>query len=316
MGGLGLVPLSGRSMTDYSATPSKQHLISTVGVIGFGVMGAPMAANLARAGYGVVGYSRNPEKVKERAADGVRVADSIGELVQVSDVIITMLPDSADVELVAFASDGVFASARRGLLFIDMSTIRPDVATRVAREGHSLGIHVLDAPVSGGEIGAIEGNLSIMAGGTVEAFNLARPYLDVMGRTVVHVGDAGSGQTVKAANQLIVAANMQGLAEAMVFLEAHGVAMNSAIEALGGGLAGSAVLEQKWMNMLSRSFAPGARLDLFHKDMSIVLAAARERGVTTLLGSLVGQVVAALVARGDGALDHSAMIRFVDQISK
>jgi 2-hydroxy-3-oxopropionate reductase len=184
-------------MTDYSATPSKQHLISTVGVIGFGVMGAPMAANLARAGYGVVGYSRNPEKVKERAADGVRVADSIGELVQVSDVIITMLPDSADVELVVFASDGVFASARRGLLFIDMSTIRPDVATRVAREGHSLGIHVLDAPVSGGEIGAIEGNLSIMAGGTVEAFNLARPYLDVMGRTVVHVGDAGSGQTVR-----------------------------------------------------------------------------------------------------------------------
>ncbi len=288
----------------------------TVGFIGFGIMGGPMATNLAKAGFDVVGYSRSLDRVAARSADGVVVAASLEELVRRSDVVITMLPDSPDVQTVVLGEGGVFSNASEGLLYIDMSTIRPDVAMRLALEGSALGVDALDAPVSGGEAGAIEGSLSIMAGGTAEAFSRARPYFEAMGRTVVHVGPAGSGQTVKAANQLIVAANIQGLAEAVVFLEAHGVEMAPALEVLGGGLAGSTVLQRKSTNMLNRSFAPGFRLDLFHKDMSIIQAAARDKGVTTLLGSLVAQVISSLVAQGDGALDHSAMIRVVDELSK
>lgn len=290
--------------------------MTTVGFVGFGIMGAPMASNLAKAGFDVTGFSRSLEKVAALADHGVSVAPSLEELVQVSDVIITMLPDSPDVESVVFGEHGIFSNAARGLLFIDMSTIRPDVAVRIAHKGETLGVDALDAPVSGGEAGAIEGSLSIMVGGSADAFARARPFFEAMGRTIVHVGPPGSGQTVKAANQLIVAANIQGLAEAVVFLEAHGVVMEPAIEVLGGGLAGSTVLQRKSTNMLTRSFAPGFRLSLFHKDMGIVQAAAREKGVTTLLGSLVAQVIGSLVAQGDGDLDHSAMIRVVDELSK
>jgi 2-hydroxy-3-oxopropionate reductase len=290
--------------------------MATIGFIGFGIMGAPMATNLAKAGFDVMGFSRTPEKVATLEEFGITCASTIEELARGADVIITMLPDSPDVESVVLGDEGVFASAKQGSLFIDMSSIRPDVASRLALEGKGIGIEVLDAPVSGGEAGAVEGVLSIMVGGSVEGFTHALPYFEAMGKTIVHVGPAGSGQTVKAANQLIVAANIQGLAEAVVFLEAHGVSMESAIEVLGGGLAGSTVLQRKSANMLHRSFAPGFRIDLFHKDMGIIQAAAREKGVTTLLGSLVAQVIASLVARGDGGLDHSAMICIVDELSK
>lgn len=290
--------------------------MATVGFIGLGIMGAPMARNLAKAGFDVVGYSRSKESIAGLAEHGITPGSSVADVVGHCEVVITMLPDSPDVESVVLGDDGVFANATSGLLYIDMSTIRPDVATRIALKGRSLDIDVLDAPVSGGEAGAIEGSLSIMVGGSAEAFDRSRPYLDAMGRTIVRVGPSGSGQTVKAANQLIVAANIQGLAEAVVFLEAHGVEMGPAIEVLGGGLAGSTVMMRKSSNMLDRSFAPGFRLDLFHKDLGIVQAAARDKGVATLLGSLVAQVVSSLVARGDGGLDHSAMIRFVDGLSK
>ena len=287
-----------------------------VGFIGLGIMGAPMASNLAGAGFQVTAFSRTPSSVARLADRGVTAAASVAEVARQCDVVITMLPDSPDVESVALGEDGVFAHAASGTLYIDMSTIRPDVAARVARHGESLGIDVLDAPVSGGEAGAVEGSLSIMVGGSTGAFERAMPYFEAMGRTIVHVGASpGSGQTVKAANQLIVAANIQGLAEAVVFLESHGVEMGPAILVLGGGLAGSTVLERKSTNMLDRSFAPGFRLDLFHKDLGIVQTAARDKGVTLLLGSLVAQVVGSLVARGDGGLDHSAMIRIVDSLS-
>jgi 2-hydroxy-3-oxopropionate reductase len=290
--------------------------MATVGFIGFGVMGAPMATNLARAGFDVVGYSRTPSKVSQLSNEGIVVASSLQALVRDSDVVITMLPDSPDVELVVLGDDGVFAAAAPGLLYIDMSTIRPDVAVRIGSVAATNGIDALDAPVSGGEAGAVEGSLSIMVGGPLAAFERARPFLAAMGRTIVHVGPAGSGQTVKAANQLIVAANLQGLAEAVVFLEAHGVEMGSAIEVLGGGLAGSTVLQRKSANMIERSFVPGFRLSLFQKDMGIVQAAAHDQGVTLLLGELVAQLISSLVARGDGDLDHSAMILSVDELSK
>jgi 2-hydroxy-3-oxopropionate reductase len=290
--------------------------MTTVGFIGLGIMGAPMAKNLAAAGFDVVGYNRSPDKTARLAADGVRAAGSVSEVAAQGEIIITMLPDSPDVEAVVLSADGVLAGAAAGSLFIDMSTIRPDVAIAIAEAGRSAGIATLDAPVSGGEAGAVEGSLSIMVGGDEEAFARAGAVFAAMGKTVVRVGPSGAGQTVKAANQLIVAANIQGLAEAVVFLEAHGVEMAPAVEVLGGGLAGSTVLQRKAQNMLGRTFDPGFRLDLFHKDMGIVQAASRDKGVTTLLGALVAQVIASLVAQGDGGLDHSAMIKVVDQLSR
>jgi 2-hydroxy-3-oxopropionate reductase len=288
---------------------------TTVAFIGLGIMGGPMAANLVKAGFDVVGYNRSPEKVKELVEKGGRGAEDVASAVAEADVVITMVPDSPDVEDVTGGADGVFANAREGALYIDMSTIRPDVAVRVAEAGREAGVRVLDAPVSGGEAGAVEGSLSIMVGGSAEDFADARPVLDAVGKTVVHVGPAGSGQTVKAANQLIVAGNIQLLAEAVVFLDAYGVDMRSALEVLGGGLAGSTVLARKGDNMLAGEFKPGFRLALHHKDMGIVTSAAREAGVTIPLGAVVAQLVAAMVARGDGGLDHSGLLKLTQELS-
>jgi len=286
--------------------------MTTVAFIGLGIMGGPMAANLVKAGFDVVGYNRSPEKVKELVEKGGRGAEDVASAVREADVVITMVPDSPDVEAV---SAEIFAGAREGTLYIDMSTIRPDVAVRVAEAGREAGVRVLDAPVSGGEAGAVEGSLSIMVGGSAEDFADARPVLDAVGKTVVHVGPAGSGQTVKAANQLIVAGNIQLLAEAVVFLEAYGVDMRPALEVLGGGLAGSTVLARKGDGMLAREFKPGFRLALHHKDMGIVTSAAREAGVTIPLGAVVAQLVAAMVARGEGALDHSGLLKLTAELS-
>ena len=289
--------------------------MTTVAFIGLGIMGGPMAANLVTAGFDVTGYNRSPEKVKALVEAGGRGADSAAEAVRDADVIITIVPDSPDVEEVTGGDDGIFAHAKAGALYIDMSSIRPDVSVRVAQAGRDAGLRVLDAPVSGGEAGAIEGSLSIMVGGEPEDVEAARPVLDALGKTIVHVGPAGSGQTVKAANQLIVAANIQVLAEAVVFLEAYGVDTKAALEVLGGGLAGSTVLQRKGTNMLTREFAPGFRLALHHKDLGIVTSAAREAGVVIPLGAVVSQLVAALVARGDGGLDHSGLLKLVTELS-
>jgi 2-hydroxy-3-oxopropionate reductase len=289
--------------------------MTSVAFIGLGIMGGPMAANLVKAGFDVVGYNRSPDKVKALVDAGGRGVENVPDAVRDADVIITMVPDSPDVEAVTTGDDGVFASARQGALYIDMSSIRPDVAVRVADAGRKAGLRVLDAPVSGGEAGAIEASLSIMVGGEPDDFAAARPVLDAVGKTVVHVGPAGSGQTVKAANQLIVAGNIELLAEAIVFLEAYGVDTEAALQVLGGGLAGSTVLNRKGANMLAREFQPGFRLALHHKDLGIVQSAAREAGVVIPLGAVVSQLVAAMVARGDGGVDHSGLLKLVTELS-
>jgi 2-hydroxy-3-oxopropionate reductase len=289
--------------------------MTSIGFIGLGIMGLPMARNLVAAGFDVTGHNRSPGRVRELATSGAKAAAHIAEAVRDADVIITMLPDSSDVEAVTGGDDGIFAHAREGALYIDMSSIRPDVAVRVAGAGRAAGLRVLDAPVSGGEAGAVEGVLSIMVGGAAEDFAAARPVFDALGRTVVHVGPSGSGQTVKAANQLIVAGAIELLAEAIVFLEAYGVDTAAALEVLGGGLAGSTVLDRKGAGMLARRFQPGFRLALHHKDLGIVTSAARAAGVVIPLGAAVGQLVAAMVARGDGGLDHSALLKLVQELS-
>lgn len=289
--------------------------MSAVAFIGLGTMGLPMAKNLVAAGHTVFGYNRSPGKVQQLADHGGRPARSVAEAVAGADVVITMLPDSPDVEAIALADDGVLANARSGALYADMSTIRPDVARRIADAGSDAGIRVLDAPVSGGEAGAIEGTLSVMVGGEEADFEAAKPVLEVVGSTIVYVGPAGSGQTVKAANQLIVAGTIGLVAEAIVFLEAHGVDTKSAVEVLAGGLAGNRILDRKSGSMLAREFAPGFRIALQDKDLSIYLDAARERSVVSPLGAVAAQLVGALQAQGHGELDHSALLLVIEQLS-
>jgi 2-hydroxy-3-oxopropionate reductase len=226
-----------------------------------------------------------------------------------------MVPDSPDVQEVLTDPGGVFESAASGTLVIDFSSIRPDVTAELAQTASERGFRLLDAPVSGGEAGAKNAALSIMVGGAAEDFATAKPIFDAVGKTIVHVGPNGAGQTVKAANQLIVGTNIQVLAEALVFLEAYGVDTEAAMDVLGGGLAGSMVLQQKRANMLSRSFAPGFRIDLHHKDMGIVTSAAREAGVALPVGAIVAQLMASARACGDGDLDHSALLRGVERLA-
>jgi 2-hydroxy-3-oxopropionate reductase len=289
--------------------------VTTIAFIGLGIMGQPMALHLQDAGFDVCGFNRSPERVRPLVDAGGRSADSIAEAVKGADVVALMVPDSPDVESVLADEDGVFDSAGPGTLVIDFSSIRPDVSAALAEQARAKGLRMLDAPVSGGEAGARDGALSIMVGGEQTDFDEAKPIFDAVGRTIVLVGPSGAGQTVKAANQLIVAVNIEVVAEALVFLEAYGVDTEAAFEVLGGGLAGSKALEQKKQNMLDRSFEPGFRIDLHHKDLGIVTSAAREAGVVTPLGALAAQLMASARANGDGGLDHSALLRGVRRLS-
>ncbi|HEU5265863.1 MAG TPA: 2-hydroxy-3-oxopropionate reductase [Jatrophihabitans sp.] len=289
--------------------------MSKIAFIGLGIMGSPMAVHLQEAGNDVAGYNRSSGRAEPLKAAGGREASSIAEAVSDAEVVAVMVPDSPDVEQVLTGDDGVFANAPSGALVIDFSSIRPDVTAELAKAAKEKGFRLLDAPVSGGEAGAKNAALSIMVGGDAADFEAAKPVFDAVGKTIVHVGPNGAGQTVKAANQLIVGANIEVLAEALVFLEAYGVDTKAAFEVLGGGLAGSKVLDQKQANMLGRSFDPGFRIDLHHKDMGIVTSAAREAGVVLPLGAIVAQLMASARANGDGGLDHSALLRGVERLA-
>ncbi len=289
--------------------------MTSIAFIGLGIMGSPMAIHLAEAGFDVVGYNPSPERTKALVAAGGRAAATTAEAVKDVDVVAVMVPDSPDVQDVLAGEGGVFASARPGTLVIDFSSIRPDITVALAAQARERGFRLLDAPVSGGEAGAKNAALSIMVGGEPTDYAQALPVFEAVGRTIVHVGASGAGQTVKAANQLIVAANIQALAEAVVFLEAYDVDLGPALDVLGGGLAGSKVLEQKRGNMAGHTFEPGFRIDLHHKDMGIVTAAAREAGVVIPLGGLVAQLMASARANGDGGLDHSGLLRGVERLS-
>jgi len=286
-----------------------------IGFIGLGIMGGPMAANLVNAGYDVTGFARSSSSQERLEKAGAKSAGSIAEAVDGADVVITMLPDSPEVDDVVLGEDGVLASAAPDLLLIDMSTIAPETSVAVAERAKESGVQVLDAPVSGGEPGAIEGSLSIMVGGDAEAFEKARPILEHVGKTIVHVGGHGAGQTVKAANQLLVAGIIGLVSEAIVLLEASGVDGERGLEVLAGGLAGNTVLDRKAASMLAREFKPGFRIDLHHKDMGIALATARTAGVALPVTGVVAQLMAAARASGHGSLDHSALLNVIEQLS-
>ena len=289
--------------------------MSTIAFIGLGIMGGPMARHLVAGGHSVIGFNRSRGPVERLVRDGGTAAGSVAEAVRGAEIIITMVPDSPDVEGLALGEGGIYANAPQGSIHVDMSSIRPDVAARIADAGQVAGIRVMDAPVSGGETGAIEGTLSIMVGANPADFDEVKPVLDAMGTTVILVGPPGSGQTVKAANQLVVAGTLELVAEAIVFLRAYGVDTEAAVEVLSGGLAGSRILERKAATMLAGNFQPGFRINLHHKDMGIVTTAARERDVAIPLGALTAQLVGAARAQGDGNLDHSALLRGVERLS-
>jgi 2-hydroxy-3-oxopropionate reductase len=286
--------------------------MTSIGFVGLGIMGGPMSRNLLEAGFDVVGCNRSQDPVEALVAAGGRGAKDVAEAAADVDVVAIMVPDSPDVaEVMAI----VFESAKPGTLVIDFSSIRPDVSAQLGADGKAKGFRILDAPVSGGEQAAIDAVLSIMVGGDADDFNAASAVFDAVGKTIVHVGPHGSGQTVKAANQLIVAGNIALVAEAIVFLDAYGVDLEAALEVLGGGLAGSTVMQRKGASMLAHNFQPGFRIALHNKDMGIVTAAAREAGVAIPLGAVVAQLVGSLNAQGDGGLDHSALLKLVEQLS-
>jgi 2-hydroxy-3-oxopropionate reductase len=290
-------------------------MIQTVGVIGLGVMGAPMAANLAAGGFDVVGFSRRPSATAALESRGGRAAGNIADAVKGADLVITVLSDGPAVAEVVLGEDGVLAHASPGLLLVDMSTI--DVATtrRVAEAATAQQVKMLDAPMSGGEQGAVDGTLSIMVGGDRDDFDTVLPAFEKMGRTILHLGPIGTGQIVKAANQLLVGGTLALLAEAMVFLEAHDVDMTKALEVLAGGLAGSRVLERRGPSMLARDFRPGFRIDLHHKDLGIVIDAARAVGVSVPVTGLVAQLFAAARSQGYGASDHTAVVTLIESLA-
>jgi 2-hydroxy-3-oxopropionate reductase len=289
--------------------------MTRVSVVGLGVMGSPMAVRLARAGHEVIGFNRTPSKASALVDAGGRAASSLAEAVSGAEIVLTVLPDTPDVRSVLLGDRGVLAHLEPGSLCVDLSTIAPAAARELAAAATEQGIGMLDAPVSGGERGAIDGTLSIMVGGEAADLDRAKPVLEVLGRTIVHVGPHGAGQLTKAANQLVVAGNIALVAEAMVFLRANGVDPGRALEVLGGGLAGSRVLDQKGPAMLERRFEPGFRLSLHHKDLGIAAEAARSAQVVTPLGAMAAQLVASAVARGLGDLDHAALVCVIETLS-
>jgi 2-hydroxy-3-oxopropionate reductase len=278
-----------------------------IGFIGLGIMGEPMAMNLVAAGFELTVHSRSPGPVDELVAAGAKRAASPREVAAASDVTITMLPDTPDVEQVLLGSDGVRDGAASGSLVIDMSSIDPGPTRTIATALAERGVAMLDAPVSGGERGAIDGTLSIMVGGGAAAFDRATPIFDVLGANVVHVGGSGAGQVAKACNQLVVASTIEAVAEALLLAERAGVDPVKVREALLGGFAGSKILEVHGQRMLDRTFDPGFRIRLHRKDARIVEAAAADTGSPIPAFAVVAGQLQRAVDAGDGERDHSGL---------
>jgi 2-hydroxy-3-oxopropionate reductase len=287
----------------------------TVGFIGLGIMGKPMARNLLKAGYSLVVHNRSRAAVEELTKEGAQAAANSKELAERSEIIITMLPDSPDVELVYAGENGIFSRVKSGSLIIDMSSISPIVARKLAAEAEKQSCDMLDSPVSGGEAGAIGATLSIMIGGKAAAVERAMPIFQVLGKNIVHVGDAGAGQVTKAANQMVVGTTIAIVGEALVLAKKAGVDPAKVRQALLGGFAQSKILEAHGQKMLDRNFKPGFRIRLHEKDMKIALATGSEFGVPLMVTGVVGQMMTAMKGMGNGDLDHSGLVRLIEQLS-
>ena len=287
-----------------------------IGFVGLGIMGKPMARNLLKAGYNLTVYDIVGEQMEDVVTDGATGASSNKEVAAASDKIITMLPDSADSEAAILGPNGVLEGTQPGSTIIDMSSIAPLVSQKIAAECAKKGVEMLDAPVSGGEPGAINATLAIMVGGKQEVFDQSYDLLKTMGGNVVLTGDIGAGGVTKLANQIIVAANIEALSEAMVLSQRAGVDPEKVFNAIRGGLAGSAVMEAKGPMMLDRNFQAGFRIRLHQKDLRNVLQTAQELNVPLPVTALIQQMLGGLVNDGESEADHSAILHFLERLAK
>lgn len=287
-----------------------------IGFIGLGVMGKPMAKNLIQAGYSLIVYDIVQEGVSELVKFGAEAASNSKEVAERSDVIITMLPDSPEVEKVMLGEEGILEGARSGCLLIDMSSIAPQVTVRLSKEARKKGVRMLDAPVSGGEPGAITGSLAIMVGGDQKDFEEAKNILQVMGKSVVRIGEIGAGQYTKLVNQILVGIHLQAMSEALTLAKKAGLDVQKVYEAIKAGLAGSNVLNAKVPLVLKGNFKPGFRIKLHIKDLKNALTTGREIGVPLPVTALVQEFFVECDAAGRGNLDHAALITVMEELAK
>ncbi len=287
-----------------------------IGFIGLGIMGKPMARNLIKAGYPLIIYDIRPEPVKELVSAGAEEGKSSADVASQSEVVITMLPNSPHVKEVVLGKDGVLEGAGKELILLDMSSIAPLVSIEVSKKAAEKGVKMLDAPVSGGEPKAIDGTLTIMVGGPESVFNDVKDILNVMGASLTLVGEIGSGNTAKLANQIIVALNIAAMSEAMVLATKAGVDPEKVYRAIRDGLAGSTVLDAKMPLVLQGNFNPGFRIELHIKDLSNALETAHELDVPVPLSSQVLEYMHALKVDGHGRDDHSGLIQFYEKLAK
>ena len=278
-----------------------------IGFIGLGIMGLPMARNLMKAGYSLTVNNRSPEPEQALAAEGAQVARTAREVAERSDIVITMLPDSPQVEEVVLGENGVAEGLRAGGLYIDMSSVAPSTARKVAEALQAQGADALDAPVSGGQVGAEQGTLSIMVGGSEEGFERARPIFEAVGKNIVYIGGPGAGQVTKICNQIVVALTIQAVAEALTLARKSGVDAAKVREALLGGFAQSRILDLHGQRILDGNFKPGFRIHLHRKDLRLALEAGREQAVPLPATANVAELMNAMIAQGLGDLDHSGL---------
>ena len=289
--------------------------LKQIGFIGLGIMGKPMAKNLIKAGFELQVHSRSNGPVKELVALGAKETTTPAECAENMDAVVTMLPDGPDSESVILGENGVLDSAKKGAIIIDMSSIAPAISQKIAKSCETSGAEFLDAPVSGGEPGAIEGTLAIMVGGKQSVFDSSQSIFESVGSSYVLCGDYGAGNTTKLANQIIVATNIAAVGEALVLAKKAGLDPQKVFDAIKGGLAGSNVLNAKGPMMISGNFNPGFRIKLHHKDIRNSMLTGSDLGVSLPVTSLVQQIIVSLVNEGKGELDHSAIANFVEKIN-
>ena len=286
-----------------------------IGFIGLGIMGKPMAGHLIDAGYELVVHNRNRDAVDELVGKGAIEAHSGKEVAEQSDIVITMLPDSPDVESVALGEGGIIEGTHEGLIFVDMSTIAPSVTTQVGEVLAEKGVQSLDAPVSGGDIGAQNATLSIMVGGDEDTFNTVKPLFDVMGQSAILCGPLGAGQTVKACNQILVAVTIAGVSEALTMGTKAGVDPIKIVQVLSGGLARCGVLENRGERMVNGDFDPGFRIRLHYKDLNIIQKTSNDFDVPLPVTSEVFELFKTAMVKGRGELDHSGLLTVIEDMS-
>jgi len=286
-----------------------------IGFIGLGIMGKPMSKNLIKAGHQLTVHDLVEAPVRELEKEGAKVGVSSKEVAARSDLTITMLPDSPDVEKAALGPNGVFEGIKAGSTYIDMSTISPVTTKKLAEAAKARGVRILDAPVSGGERGAIEGTLTIMAGGAREVFDDALPIFQAMGKNIVYCGGIGSGQVVKACNQILVAGVLEAASEALVLGAKAGVDPEVVLKVIAGGYA-MRVLDVRGPLILKRDFKPGFKTKLHYKDLGIALAAGSEYGVPLPVTGLIHQMMGAMKVSGRGEYDHSGIITVLEDLAK